>query len=159
LRIEQDHGSLITKTLRDLTKSMSLIKVLNYKAGASSGDDMSLINYVEQRLKGKQQDFSRLAKQRARVEKLKESMAQNDRGSRFSDDLSSIASSDADSAFESDIETSALSKMLQENIDLTLENQKLQDEVKFATEKKKQLTGTKIHKIMMRFIKILLAME
>jgi hypothetical protein len=135
----------MTKTLKDVTKSMSLIKVLNYKAGASSGDDMSLINYVEQRLKGKRKDFERLAKQRARVDKLKESMA-SDLRSRVADDLSSIVSSDADSAFESDSETSHLSKMLQLNIALTLEKQKLEDDVKFSTEKKKQLTGKNLYR-------------
>lgn len=138
MRIEEDHGALLTKTLKDLTKSMSIIKVLNFKSGVSSGDHVSLINYVDERLKGKQKDFERLGKQKARIEKLKENV--NERG-RMPDDLSSIASSEMDSVSESDNETSLLNKMLQENIALTLEKQKLEDEAKFSKEKKQKLAG------------------
>jgi len=133
LRIEQEYKLLLTKRIKDLTKSLVTMTISGHK---KSSGKVSLRDYLNERLKCKQIDLERLNKQNARFEKLNEKVVE--RGE-IPDDISITSALDTES--EACSEISPLSKVLHDNIALTLEKQKLEDELKFFTEKNRATLG------------------
>ncbi|XP_059473473.1 golgin subfamily A member 6-like protein 22 [Neocloeon triangulifer] len=136
LKIEMEHGSCMTKILKDLTKNLVSVKHNGIQSKSPPSTDLASVNvFLERRLMAKEADLTRLEKQRVRLERSKRAVMNKS----AVDDLGSINSSDVESVSEAEShDITPLTKALQENIALTLEKQKLEREIKLVTERNEE---------------------